>query len=196
MDINMTLKQGELNMTSNIVEEYHKNGDIRVRYSVNVDNEIHGTYQEWHKNGQLTETYYDNGRIINELSFNNNGVKISDTTYNDLGDRELYREWYDNGQIAREMKFVNDTPSGEILCYTPEGEISIKSFCEHCELVSVQYFALVSDNWKKLKKVSITVFDDNIVDFGKDVESTLFLALVLDELKAKNQMFTVTHIKD
>jgi len=86
----------------------------------------HGRWTEWYENGVVwMETDYQHG-VKHGLwvSYNPEGVKVSEYTRQDGRDNGPMRKWHDNGQLSSEGFYTNDEPSGIWRYYKEDGSCS------------------------------------------------------------------------
>ncbi len=96
-------------MSSNIVEEYHDNGNVHIRYHVNTSRKRHGLYQKWNENGRLIhqkEYINDNEHGLSQI-WHENGQLSSSCEFVNGELSGTYTAWYDDGQLYGQCEFVN-----------------------------------------------------------------------------------------
>lgn len=116
--------------------ETSKDGDIKIRYSVNEDHRFHGLRITWHRKYKWwpfsyrlakSETY-DDGDLEGEFKcwYKNGQLQIHSYFTNDKREGS-YKEWHENGELSIYCFFSNGEKNGRHKEWRDDGRMKIDS---------------------------------------------------------------------
>ncbi|MDX1651430.1 MAG: hypothetical protein R3277_02985 [Brumimicrobium sp.] len=105
---------------------YYKDGETPRTEGEFVNNRPNGPFIKYHPNGKVKEQgTFNKMRYVDSLTrFNENGIKVYESSYNDAGKEEgKVVHYHDNGKPQFVYNAQNGVPTGKATRYWPNGDI-------------------------------------------------------------------------
>ncbi len=155
---------------NNIIETFYVNGMIMSSSSVNEQLEKDGLYQLWDEDGNLiAKGIYYNGIRIGDWDFYNDNHHTIET-YDDNGHIINQTEYYDNGNIKSSGTYEEEYPSNVWTYYNDDGTIRDEGEYKNREIWDGYFEAISGDNsyyYHGLKQGMNETYDENGWLLGK-----------------------------
>ena len=129
---------------SNVVRDYHENGNVKAEYQVNEHNQRHGYVKLFHENGELQVTAsYTNGKQDDAeiLSYHDNGVKARLVKLQDGEFNGEFFEWHKNGNLKTNGYYLKHNYHWKLRKYDENGTLVEVLNYDNGELVKNNVFA-------------------------------------------------------